>query len=129
MKTIIAGSRQFVNANILYAGIGKTEWTITEVVSGGARGIDSLGERWAAANNIPVKLFLANWKVHGNSAGYKRNVEMANYAEALLAIWDGRSPGTAHMISIAKDKGLRIYVYLNPVVGNTAIKIPAQVTE
>lgn len=71
---------------------------ITEVVSGGARGIDQAGEWWAATKGIPVKVFCADWAVLGKGAGMHRNVEMAKYADCLVAIWDGKSSGTKHMI-------------------------------
>lgn len=91
------------------------EWKITEVVSGCAIGVDRLGESWAEYCNVPVKLFPAQWRdrdgVYDNSAGYKRNVEMAQYADALIAIWDGKSRGTKHMIDIATKRGLRVYIH------------------
>jgi hypothetical protein len=82
-----------------------------EVVSGTARGIDSLGEAWAAVHNIAVKRFPAKWKELGKSAGFKRNEQMAKYGDALVAIWDGKSRGTMHMINLAKKHGLTVYVY------------------
>jgi hypothetical protein len=83
---------------------------ITEVVSGGARGVDRLGEEFAVAHHLHVKRFLPNWKL-GRGAGFIRNIEMAEYADALIAIWDGVSRGTAQMIREAKKRGLRVYVF------------------
>lgn len=79
---------------------------------GVAKGVDLLGKQWAINNGVPVKMFPANWKLHGNKAGFIRNVEMANYANALIAIWDGESSGTKHMIGIAKKLKLRVFIYL-----------------
>lgn len=65
-----------------------------------------MGKSWAINNNIPVKSFPANWNKFGKSAGYKRNVQMADYAEGLIAITTG-SLGTTHMINIANDRKLK----------------------
>lgn len=111
MKTIVAGSRHCSDYSIFLKAIQQVPWTITEIVSGGAKGIDRLGELYADYKELPLKIFPANWNLHGKAAGFKRNVEMANYAEAVVAIWDGISPGTKHMIKIANDKGLQVYVY------------------
>lgn len=94
----------------------EANFAITEVVSGGASGIDSLGERWANnnytpdGNKIPIKKFPAKWDENGKIAGILRNKEMAKYAHALIAIWDGRSPGTMNIIKEATKEGLEIYV-------------------
>lgn len=83
-------------------------------VSGAARGADRLGERWATINSVPVKLFPAAWRaVEGEvdrRAGFLRNTRMAEYADALVAVWDGESPGTAHMIKTAEHYGLTVFV-------------------
>ena len=113
MRTIIAGSRNFTDYERFKSIINFCEYTkdITEVVSGGAKGVDALGEKWAAENNIPVKIFKANWDEFGKSAGYKRNLEMADYAEALIAIRLNNSKGTTHMINIGMEKGLKSWHY------------------
>lgn len=113
MKTIIAGSREIVDFNCVLKAVADCGWTITEVVSGGARGVDTLGEQYAKSFNIPMKRFPADWNQHGRSAGVIRNREMANYAQALIAIWDGNSRGTKNMIDEASKKGLRVYVFMN----------------
>ena len=102
MKIIIAGSR--VLKDVFYNGLvavmqdmAKRGFVPTEIVSGGAAGVDKMGERWAEEKAIPVRVFEANWAT-GNDAGIKRNEEMAAYADALIAIWDGHSDGTQHMI-------------------------------
>jgi len=111
VKTIIAGSRGITDIKIVEQAIKDSGFEITEVVCGMARGVDLLGKRWADSNDIPVAKFPANWEDFGRKAGYMRNAEMAAYAEALIAIWDGESRGTAHMIGKASSKGLKIYVH------------------
>lgn len=111
MKVIIAGSRNINNINYIIDAIQNSHFHITEIVSGGARGVDKLGEEYAKLNKIPIKIFNAEWNTFGKSAGYRRNKEMGDYADALIAIWNGESLGTKHMIDIAKDKNLLVYVY------------------
>ncbi len=112
MKIIVAGSREFNDYDLLKKNIQENfqRYEVEEIVSGTARGADTLGEQFAKEYNIPVKKFPANWDLYGKSAGYRRNVEMADYADALIAFWDGKSKGTGHMINIAKDKNLRVIV-------------------
>jgi hypothetical protein len=112
VKTIIAGSRELSDPNTLYAALERITWEISEVVCGEARGVDAVGKSWAVANGIPVKSFPADWRLYGKSAGMIRNRQMASYADALLAIWDGRSPGTANMINLAKENDLKLFVYI-----------------
>lgn len=113
MRTIIAGSRGLASYNTMLRAIDaiRPNWTPTVVVSGTAQGADRLGERWANENGVPVERFPADWDRYGKRAGYLRNEQMADHAEALLALWDGKSRGTKHMIDIANRKGLLIYVY------------------
>lgn len=115
MKVIIAGSRTVTDYGIVDMAvlIARREkgFDITEIVSGGAKGVDSLGELLARENQIPVKLFLAEWGKYGKRAGYLRNTQMANYADALIAVWDYRSPGTRHMIHQMEGKGKPVYIH------------------
>jgi hypothetical protein len=110
MKTIIAGSRGITDLSKVFDATLNSGFCITEVVSGAARGVDTLGEEWASIKNIPIKRFPASWDTYGKSAGYKRNAEMASYAEALIAIWDGKSRGTKHMIDLARIIKLPVYI-------------------
>lgn len=113
MKTIIAGGRNINNAAFVEAAVKECGWKVTEVVSGGARGVDGLGEEWAAKNSVPIKVFPANWKKLGKRAGYMRNQEMAAYANALILVWDGASKGSGHMLAIARlmarNRSFKIY--------------------
>lgn len=110
MKTIVAGSRSITAYTLVDQAIRESEFQVTEVVSGGARGVDYLGEQWASNHHIPIKRFRADWDRYGISAGYRRNTEMAQYAEALVAVWDGRSRGTFHMVMEAERFGLKIHL-------------------
>lgn len=114
MKTIIAGSRDIVDYEVVKKAIKESGFTISELISGGARGVDRLGESYAKENNIPIKRFIPDWDI-GKHAGILRNQKMAEYAEALIAIWDGESRGTKNMIEEARFRNLNVYVY-NAVV-------------
>lgn len=111
MKVIIAGGRRFYDYDLLKR---KCDYFLrdkkgVEIVSGNAKGADELGERYAKEMVYPIKLFKADWKL-GRFAGFLRNREMANYADALIAFWDGKSRGTKNMIEEAKEKGLLIRI-------------------
>ena len=111
MKVIIAGSRTINDLSLIQLTVDESGFQVSEVVCGGARGVDDLGRKWAGnGNRIPVKLFPADWITYGKSAGYLRNRQMAEYADALIAIWDGKSKGTMHMINLATKKNLKVHV-------------------
>jgi len=112
MKVILAGCRCITGSNELTAAIRESGFEITEVVCGEARGVDALGRWWAGQHSIPVASFPADWDRDGRSAGYLRNVRMAEYADALIAVWNNKSPGTRHMIQTAREKGLKVYIHL-----------------
>lgn len=112
MKTIVAGSRTFTDDKVVVDAMIACGWDITEIVSGGAKGVDAIGEEIARATCTPLTIYFANWKKHKKAAGILRNVEMAKNAQALVAVWDGVSPGTKHMIEVATKHGLRVYVHL-----------------
>lgn len=106
MKLIIAGSRGFSDKRLLFEKLDKltAKTKITEVVSGGARGADKLGEEWAKKRKIPIKQFIPHWDILGKGAGFLRNEDMGRYADLLVAFWDGESRGTKHMIDFMKEK-------------------------
>lgn len=115
MKVIIAGSRSIVDMGVVEEAIKLAEYHITEVVSGGAGGVDSLGEEWALKNRIPCKAFPVEsfqWK-NNKGAGIQRNGRMADYADALIAVWDGKSSGTRNMIDQMRKQGKPVYVYIH----------------
>ena len=111
MKTIIAGSRGIHDYSLVVDAIEKSGFSITEVVSGGALGPDTLGELWGHRNDIPVKRFPAQWSQYGKAAGLLRNREMAEYADAAIVVWDGESRGSRNMIAEARKRGLKVYVH------------------
>ena len=111
MRTIIAGSRNITDINELISAINKIDWKISTIISGTARGVDRLGEFYADLNDVPVERYPAKWDIYGKMAGHIRNIEMANKAEALIALWDGKSKGTKQMVDVAKKLNLKVFVH------------------
>jgi len=111
-KVIIAGGRDFIDYALLRETCDKIlcNQSDIEIVSGAAQGADKLGEWYADEKGYPLKQFPANWDKFGKGAGHIRNSEMAEYADALIAFWDGKSKGTKSMISLAKKGGLLVRV-------------------
>ena len=114
-KIIIAGGRDFMDYNLLKEKTNKIlqEKKVTHkivIISGCARGADTLGLRYASENAFDVEEYPADWDKYGKKAGYVRNVEMAENADALIAFCDGKSKGTKHMIDIATERNLPIRV-------------------
>lgn len=110
MKVIIAGSRDIYANEFLDNVLEDYTTIIDEVVSGGARGIDTLAIMWAVKKHLPMKVFVADWNKYGKSAGAIRNKEMAEYADYLIAIWDGESKGTKNMIDVMTKLGKGVTV-------------------
>lgn len=113
IKVIIAGGRNFDDFNKLCQVCAEflQDQNNVEIVSGAYKGADLLGERYAAERNYPIKQFPADWRRYGKSAGLKRNTEMANYADMLIAFWDEKSKGTKNMIDLATQAGLKVKVF------------------
>jgi hypothetical protein len=116
LKVIIAGGRDFDDYELLK---GMCDYYLLtylkhgydiQIVSGKARGADTLGENYAEERQYPVKSFPADWNKHGLKAGPIRNGKMAKYGDMLIAFHDGVSKGTANMIEQAKEKGLIVWV-------------------
>jgi hypothetical protein len=108
MKLIIAGGRDlYLSNDELFEIIEKLGflYEIKEIVSGCAAGIDSCAIEFAEYHNVKLKRFPANWAKYGGLAGPRRNLEMAEYADALLLIWDGKSLGSKNMR--ARMKGMK----------------------
>lgn len=115
MKLIIAGSRHL---KFSVSGIQDAmdefkdcgyEFIPSEIVCGGAKGIDYAGKMWAKENGLPVKIFQPDWDRLGKAAGPVRNLEMAQYADGLLLIWDGKSKGSRSMKTIMKKEDKPIF--------------------
>lgn len=99
MKVIIAGNRDLkASRNRVAEIVEMSGYSVDELVCGMATGIDMSGNIWASQEGIAVKEFPANWEKYGLAAGPKRNKLMADYADALIIIWDGKSKGTLNMI-------------------------------
>lgn len=114
MKTIIAGSRNIFKISLIFKIIETCPWKITEVVTGDGGNVDFLGAYWGYLNEIIVKHFPARWEYLGRRAGMARNQVMADYAEALIYVWDGKSRGTRDMISRASRYRFPIWPSPNP---------------
>ena len=126
MKVIIAGSRTCTDYSLLEEAIRESGFEITTVLCGGAKGADILGKQWAINNmEISIDSFPVNsidWQIHGSYAGNLRNIEMAREADALIALWDGKSTGTKHMIETMKLYEKLIYVKPVPISIKNTIK-------
>lgn len=114
-RVIVAGGRDFNNYNLLSEKLTALLANRSEkivIISGMAKGADSLGAMYAQNHNILVSYFPALWQVHGNQAGFIRNEEMAKNADACVCFWDGESVGTKHMIDTAKSMKIALRVIL-----------------
>lgn len=125
LSVIVAGSRSILDClspdgqrRIIAEAIDGSGFPVAEVVSGTARGVDQLGEEWAAEHGIPVERFPADWDTHGRAAGPIRNEEMAEYADTLVAIHVNESRGTGDMIDTGRDILGRDRVHRVPVTGS-----------
>ena len=101
MKIAIIGSRDlFVYDLEKYLPPG-----IEEIVSGGAKGIDSCAREYANRNNIKLTEFFPEYKLYGRSAPLKRNLQIIAYSDEIIAFWDGKSRGTKYVIDKCKGLG------------------------
>ena len=108
MKIAIIGSRNLCIENLgeyLPAGI-------TEIVSGGAKGIDSSARTYAVKHGIRLTEFLPDYHRYGRGAPIKRNQKIVAYADAVIAFWDGKSKGTKSVIEYCKKDGKTVTVIL-----------------
>ncbi|SDX74851.1 Protein of unknown function [Lutibacter oricola] len=116
MKLIIAGTRTFTDYKKLCTECDNIlqDQSNIEIVSGAYyRGADKLGELYAKQRGYKITRFPAYWNKFGRAAGPKRNQHMANYADTLIAFWDGESRGTKNMIQLAEIRGLKIRTIYN----------------
>jgi glycerophosphoryl diester phosphodiesterase len=126
MKLLIAGTRDadLINdpiataegdqgniGRIIFHTIGWKVKTVEEVVHGDSGIIDISGGMWGALFGKKVTSFPANWDLYGKRAGSKRNKQMAEYADELLAVWDMRSSGTRDMIYAMLNQGKPVHIY------------------
>ena len=114
-RLIVAGGRAFNDRKLLASKLIKItnedlkDCTVS-IVSGMARGADMMAYNFAIQHQVAIYEFPANWDKFGKSAGYRRNAEMANFSQGLLAFWDGKSHGTKHMIDAARSKKLLVKI-------------------
>lgn len=107
MKIAIVGSRNLTVTDLQrYLPKG-----VTEIVSGGARGIDTCARKYACANGLKLTEFLPEYEKYGRSAPLKRNLQIIDYADAVIAFWDGKSRGTKYVIDACKNKRIKITIY------------------
>ena len=109
MKVAIIGSRSLKVTNLEDYLPSDT----TEIVSGGAIGIDRCAEEYAKSRGIPTKIFLPDYNRFGKGAPLKRNVEIIDYADTVIAFWDGTSHGTRFVIEEAKKKGKPVRIFIS----------------
>jgi YspA, cpYpsA-related SLOG family len=114
MKLIISGSRTIWDKKALEwcLDIVMREVKITEVITGGALGVDTIADKIAKERQLDRTIMFANWEKHAGSAGPRRNLRMAKYGDLLMALWDGKSDGTRNMIVEAEKRNMTTYVFL-----------------
>ncbi|MBE6257351.1 MAG: DUF2493 domain-containing protein [Prevotella sp.] len=112
-RVIIAGSCSFGDyarlqavCDNLLAEKQKTHGIV--IISGTARGADTLGEQYAHERGYAIERFPADWRQYGKAAGPIRNRQMADNADGLICFWNGQSPGARNMIQTANKKGLKV---------------------
>jgi len=108
MKLAVIGSRTFNNQDLLNATLN--QFPMELIISGGARGADSMAAAYARHFNIPLKVFPADWDKWGKQAGYLRNKDIIAACDEVVAFWDGTSRGTAHSLKLAREWGKKITI-------------------
>jgi hypothetical protein len=112
MKIIVAGGRDFNYTSVLNKVLNEIINPEEDIiVSGDARGADLLGAAWASQHGVPIQHFPAYWDMYGKGAGYIRNAEMGEHADAAICFWDGKSRGTHHMIVTMARLGKPVIVF------------------
>jgi predicted Rossmann fold nucleotide-binding protein DprA/Smf involved in DNA uptake len=128
MNLIICGSRSIKDFHHVAEAINQLSqqvrnkysgnpYIITQIISGGAVGVDTNAEKYAEQKEIKFKLFKPDWKRYGKGAGVVRNKEMINYSVGqysktiVLSIWDNKSKGTVHTINYALKRGIDVYMF------------------
>jgi hypothetical protein len=108
VRVAIIGSRNFTDWERFQSSMSGLNLTPTVIISGGAKGADSLAEQWARLNGIATEVFLPDWKRYGRGAGMIRNQQIIDSCDIVVAFWDGSSPGTRNSIGLAKQKGIPV---------------------
>lgn len=110
LKVIVAGGRDFDDYEQLCVALAEKLNKTDIIISGGAKGADTLAEKYAKEFGHEFELFPAEWKKFGNAAGPIRNLEMAEEGDKLIVFWNGTSSGTKNMIKIATKKNIPMFV-------------------
>lgn len=111
MKILICGSRDISDPAVLVRAIEQSGIRPTSIISGGSRGVDRLAGEYAQSRGIEFTEYLADWDRYGKRAGFMRNYIMVGAADAVIAVWDGKSSGTKHAIDTAISSGKQVFVY------------------
>lgn len=107
MKVAVIGSRGLTVKNLeKYLPAGTTE-----IVSGGARGVDASAREFALSKGIKLTEFLPDYGRYGRTAPLRRNIEIIKYSDLVLAFWDGSSRGTKFVIDNCRRTGRAVRVY------------------
>ena len=114
VRTIIAGSRKRIFRSDVDEALENCpfESQILSVVWGMAPGVDTMGFKWATERNIPTVPYPADWDRFRKRAGFIRNQQMAENADALVVVWDGKSRGSKDMLQRAERMGLRVFQWI-----------------
>ncbi len=110
MKVAVIGSRTLYVANLEHYLPENT----TEIVSGGARGIDACARIYALVNDVKITEFLPEYDKYGKRAPLVRNIEIIKYADTVIVFWDGKSRGTAYVIENCKKMGVPVKIFGDP---------------
>lgn len=110
MKIAVVGSRTFEDRQLLEEKLSALEEPITEIISGGAPGADTLAQKWAEQHRIPVTVFQPDWKKFGRAAGPQRNQLIIAACDVCVAFWDGQSKGTKSSIDLSRKAGKKTIV-------------------
>ena len=110
MRIGVIGSRGFNNYDLVCDELNPLLNDIELIVSGGAKGADTLGERWANENNIRTLIFKPDWNKWGKRAGFIRNTDIIANSDYVIAFWDGVSPGTLSSIKLSEKSGTKIKI-------------------
>lgn len=119
IRVIVCGDREYSDYEVFKSQLSQVlaEYENVTLVSGHAKGVDTMAERYALEKNIPIKVFPAEWKKYGKSAGPIRNATMLKYAleqtAIVVAFWNGSSRGTGNMLKQAKGAGVECHLFLH----------------
>ncbi len=117
-RVIVVGGRDFDDYDFMCQKLDELFWVSDtfddneiKIISGMAEGADTLAVRYADERELTKILFPANWKTHYRMAGILRNEDMLSFATHLVAFWNGQSHGTKHIIDIAQQKGIPVWIF------------------